>query len=162
MIGDTKLVLDATPIANDEFSFHDELFTFLAGNFADFIFCSSSVSEKKRQDALLRVRESVGEGRANQLCLLGKADSIELSQNDLLLSLSSKAALNHELLQLGCKKAFLLSFSDKSSLQERINFCHSNEVDLILADFLPDEVDYDLTGNNNAWNYFLNNFLYKF
>ena len=160
MIGNTKLVLDATPIANDEFSFHDELFTFLAGNFADFIFCSSSVSEKKRQDTLLKLRESVEEGRTDQLCLLGTADSVELSQNDLLLSLSSKAVLNQELLQLGCKKAVLLSLSDKSSLQERINFCHSNEVDLILADFLPDEVDYDLTGNNNAWNYFLDNFLF--
>lgn len=160
MISNFKLVLDISPFANTVFFLHKELLINLAKNYADYLFFEKSISKEKQHLALKHLVANESDREAYETRILDQASLSNLDQSFLFLSLSDIVIVNKELQELECKKGMLLSSSDEDELLQKINACYSNKIDLILSDFLPDEILLSLPKDIVGWDYFLEKFMF--
>jgi len=161
MIGDSALILDTTPLANGKYCLHEELLVALAHDHADAFFFNESVPIEKQNDVLAFLKSNFGQSEHMQNPLLmGKKDLEKLKPDDIFLSLCPKIEFDEYYMQFACKKALYISYPKDDCFEKQLKLFEDFKVDLILTDFLPDEIEVESFQNIEGWEYFINHFLY--
>lgn len=160
MIGNAKLFIDVTPLVRKEICTHGDLLLDLAKNYADAFYLSDSIKDSTELEELSTLLEST-QGESKNPTFLGLEDLRKIAPDEIFLSFSNNALLDENFLKLACRKSFLLSISDdRTTLEQKIKACHQNEIELIMADFLPDEISWESFVKSPSFGYFLDKFIF--
>lgn len=158
MIQNKKLIIDITNCNKDNYFCNKLFFKELICNFADKIYISDSLHGLRNFENV-EFLENIFNIKINRSIIFSsKKELYDLNEDDLYLNLCYYDTFDKGFEDLKCKKIFYLNYSNEDSFINEINLIYKIKVDLILTNFLPDELPYHFDWLNNSAKYFLNNF----
>jgi hypothetical protein len=158
MIQNKKLIIDITNCNKDIFSCNKLFFKELICNYADKIYIDDSLHRLSNFENV-EFLENIFDVKINMSIIISSKEELNnLNGDDIYFKLCYYDTFDKGFEDLKCKKIFYLNYSNESSFINEINFIYKIKVDLILTNFLPDELPYHFDWLNNSAKYFLNNF----